>query len=202
MKKIMIMLAVVAMACVANAASLNWLMQNILGPENAAITSVNQLYVELYYLPTAMGTTAGWTDTFADGTSGALARGGRVDLVQPTPPALEGGNVAAGTGQTGNGIWTHLTAPDGMIGWMTVYAKVYYVADPVADGAASALNYDYIGYTHYFNVNATSLASTAIVIEMALTSSGGHLKYIPEPATGLLALAGIGLLIAQKRKRA
>ena len=30
----------------------------------------------------------------------------------------------------------------------------------------------------------------------------GNIVYIPEPATALLALAGIGLLIAQKRKRA
>lgn len=199
MKKLIIMLGVLAAAVSAHAGAVNWVAQAIRDPLNGStITSVNMLYVELYYRTGgAFDQTAGYETTF--GSGGTFIKGGLVSSLISNQ-----GFVNAASGDLGYQFWNQATAIANRDanGYASFYMNVYY--SPT--GVAGTGNYTYSGTTHLLTVNLNNITAGDVAATFTGVSPTGHIQWtpaaVPEPATmALFGLGGLALVIRRKMRK-
>ena len=178
----MTLAVITATVLATQAATFNWQLQAI---PYSGVGFVPQSTLSAYFFAVDENFGDGGFDRLFNPATGTLIGGGSGN------GAISGGPNYFSDGSTYSSLSLSYTAPDGFIsGW---YALVIFDSNTpnycgielawipaitVGDGAYNA---------------TTGGASPTIRIQYQI---------IPEPATAMLALAGIGLLIAQKRKRA
>lgn len=198
MKKTIIMAGLLAATLSARAGVVNWTATAIRDPLGAqTITSVNMLYVELYYRAAgAIDATAnGWETTF--GSGGTLIKGGLVDSYNT--PNNQGTVFDTGIGSA---IWSEATAIANRDanGLASFYMKIYYAPT----GVASLENYTYSGITHYNTINLGSITAGNVTVKFTGVSPNNHVEWtaVPEPATmALFGLGGLALIIRRKMRK-
>ncbi len=181
MKKIMIAVAAVALACIANAASVGWSMAT------GSATYANYAY-----------------DFFVIGQKGATT------IATITALLDEGKSVdsyAFGTGVVGStGTAMTAAASSGATLDTGTYTSFFVLFDSTAPAAGSS---KYVVVEGAANLTKTIGASTASItftsgnVSSTLSNASNWKSYgaVPEPTSGLLLLLGVGGL-ALKRKRA
>jgi len=180
MKKLMIMMMAIVAVASANAAAIAWNTGNVNGLPSASTTWLGQ---QVHFFIVAESFDISEEGAFVT----ALKETGSIPMAGLTAETFAGG-VTPTLVVSGPGI---VNSPSS--GQTDFAAGTYYGIAVIFDSTGD-----------YFAVSKASTAVTAAPGSMAF---GGHANFrvyeiIPEPATGLLALAGIGLLIAQKHKRA
>jgi len=184
MKKLMFMLAAVAMAASVHAASVSWTTVGMYDAAGAKIKDAATVYVYLMDAETYAGLTDIWATYGADVTAG--------------------GAGAYNVGGSTTGKYTHkatVSAPkDTAAANTTYYAAViatYGTGDDMKYYAekGSVLTGDDGNGTYQFGAGKLDSAASAATSWQAATSS------VPEPTSGLLMLVGLAGL-ALRRKRA
>ena len=184
MKKLMFMLAAVAMAAFVHAASVSWGTVGMYGADGAKIKDAATVYVYLLDKTTYDGLTDAWA-SYGDNVKA-------------------GGSGAANAGGTKTGKYTHkanIYAPNGTATANTTYyaaiIATYGTGDDMkyyAEKASVTTGEDGEGM-YQFGVGHLDSATSAATSWQAATSS------VPEPTSGLLMLVGLAGL-ALRRKRA
>ena len=192
MKKIMIACVAVAMAAVAQAATVSWTITNVYSPSDST-TKVAANTASAYLFVTANSTdvTTGIPVTTLAAVQAVLDSGDLTGL--SALAAVSKANNAAGgfTGATG------LTGFSS--GTLTAFAVVVDSTD-----LASAQNYYLVGGGATKDATFTSATGAKVLIwgdQTSYTQAAGGWTAVPEPTSGLLMLLGMAGL-ALRRKRA
>ena len=192
MKKLMIACVAVALAAVAQAASINWGIGNVYSPsDSTAKVAAGGMSAWLFVTANSTDVTTGIPVTTLSAVQAVLATGDLTGL--SSLAAAHASNTAAGTigGATG------LTGFSS--GSLTAFAVVVDSTD-----LASAENYFIVGGGATKTVtftSATGAKSLAFGDQSAITQTAGGWTAVPEPTSGLLLLLGVAGL-ALRRKRA
>ena len=191
MKKLIIACMAVAMAAVAQAASINWAIGNVYSPsDSTAKIAANSMSAWLFVTANSTDVTTIKTTTMA-AVQAVLDSGDLTGL--STLAAAHASNTAAGTigGATG------LTGFSS--GTLTAFAVVVDSTD-----LATAENYFFVsdGATKSATfTSATGIKNLAWGDQTSYTQGAGKWSAVPEPTSGLLLLLGMAGL-ALKRKHA
>ncbi len=189
MKKLMIACVAVAIAAVAQAASINWAIGNVYSPsDSTAKVAANSMSAWLFVTANSTDVTTIKTTTMA-AVQAVLDSGDLTGL--STLAAAHASNTAAGTigGATG------LTGFSS--GTLTAFAVVVDSTD-----LATAENYFFVsdGATKSATfTSATGIKNLAWGDQTSYTQGAGKWSAVPEPTSGLLLLLGMAGL-ALKRK--
>lgn len=171
------------------------------GPGAVSITSVNQMYVELYFT-TAIGgnTVEGWNDSIWGSGGGSPIFGTLIDTYSASGGKIDPVNF---TSSLGNEFWTGAfadTQKDPVDGWGSFYMKLYY--SPT--GIAGTGNHTYSGVTRLYDVNLNNILVTPKDLTMTSVTSQNRVDWVavPEPATmALFGLGGLALVIRRKMRK-
>ena len=194
MKKLMIACVAVAMAAVAQAASINWTISNVYSPsDSTAKVAAGSMSAWLFVTANSTDVTTGIPVTTLAAVQAVLDSGDLTGLA--TLSAAHGTNAAAGniTGATGLDGFSS--------GSLTAFAVIVDSAD-----LASAQNYVLASSGAEKTVtftSATGIKSLAFGSQASITQAAGGWTStaVPEPTSGLLLLLGMAGL-ALKRKHA
>jgi len=183
MKKVMIVLVALAMACATQAATVKWQTDALKTPENVNISGSN---ITLYF----------YAENVADPWSKATASG-EGDAVTYAIAASSGlGSVTYKSGKA------TITASGSYANGDDAYAAVILTYDANNDGKIGVGDYYMTGvgsYTLVSDVNVTKSVTTGSWTQIT-SSSGGGGGDVPEPTSGLLLLVG-GAMLALRRKQ-
>ena len=190
MKKLMIACVAVAMAAVAQAASINWTISNVYSPaDSTAKVAANSMSGWLFVTANSTDVTAGIPITTMAAVQTVLDSGDLTGLSSlAAAHAVNGsaGNIGGATGLTGFSS-----------GSLTAFAVVVDSTD-----LATANNYfivsDGTTKTATFT-SATGIKALAWGDQTSYTQGAGKWSAVPEPTSGLLLLLGMAGL-ALKRK--
>jgi len=192
MKKIMIACVAVAMAAVAQAASVNWTITNVYSPsDSTAKVAAGSMSAWLFVTANSTDVTTGIPVTTLSAVQTVLASGDLTGL--SSLAAAHGSNTAAGTVGGATGL-TGFSS-----GSLTAFAVVVDSAD-----LSTANNYFLVSggaeKTATFT-SATGIKSLAFGDQTSYTTTAGAWTAVPEPTSGLLMLLGMAGL-ALRRKHA
>ena len=192
MKKLMITCAAVAIAAVAQAASINWSISNVYSPtDSTAKIAAGKMSAWLFVTANSTDVTTGIPVTTLSAVQTVLNSGDLSGLSSLSAAnAVNGsdGNISGATGLTGFSS-----------GSLTAFAVI-------VDGAdlASAKNYFLVSggaeKTATFT-SSTGMKALAWGSQASITQAAGAWTAVPEPTSGLLMLLGMAGL-ALRRKRA
>ena len=192
MKKIMIACVAVAMAAVAQAASINWTISNVYSPSDSTAK-------------VAAGSMSAWLFVTANSTD--VTTGIPVTTLAAVQAVLDSGDMsglsslaAAHATNTADGMITGSTGLEGFSsGTLSAFALVLDSTD-----LASASNYYLVnaGATKDATfTSATGIKNLAFGSQATATQAAGAWTAVPEPTSGLLLLLGVAGL-ALRRKHA
>ena len=191
MKKLMIICAAVAMAAVAQAATVNWTVTNVYSPsDSTAKVAAGSMSAWLFVTANSTDVTTIKTTTMA-AVQAVLDSGdltGLSSLAAAHGVNGSAGNIGGSTGLTGFSS-----------GSLTAFAVVVDSTD-----LASAENYFLVSDGATKSVTFTSATGAKALIwgdQTSYTQGAGKWSAVPEPTSGLLMLLGMAGL-ALKRKRA
>ena len=188
MKKLMFMLAAVAVACVTHAAALNWSigMNNGVDESGNVITSPEAgTAIVLAFIGTSTGGTS--YDTAVAVNTGEWDIG------------VDGGENYAGVG----GTFTSTYTGTGALAAGNVYAVMFQDKDgnlhQLKDGSGAAIAETFtVGSNYDARWSGSLELSSNIAATSASYGGGGD---IPEPTSGLLLLVGAGLLALRRKQK-
>lgn len=204
MKKLIVAGIVVAMAVSAQAAAVSWVASGIANPVTGVndLTTVNSMYVELYFATAAFDNTFGW-ETGNRGSAGTLILGGQSSAISSGRAIVNGST----SGDLGFQFWNQATAianrdaagPNQ--GFASFFMKIYY--SPT--GIAGTGNYTYSGITDLYTLDLRNIADVANATAMSKISTDKHVTWtpaVPEPTTmALFGLGGLALMIRRKMRK-
>ena len=192
MKKIMIACVAVAMAAVAQAATVNWTITNIYSPsDSTAKVAAGGMSAWLFVTANSTDVTTGIPVTTMAAVQAVLDSGdltGLTSLAAAHASNTGAGSIGGATGLTGFSSGT-----------LTAFAVVVDSTD-----LASAENYFLVGGGATKNATFTSATGAKTLIwgdQTSYTQGAGKWTAVPEPTSGLLMLLGMAGL-ALRRKRA
>ncbi len=192
MKKLMIACVAVAMAAVAQAASISWTISNVYSPSDSTAK-------------VATGTMSAWLFVTANSTD--VTTGIPVTTLSAVQAVLDSGDLtglaslsAANRTNSSAGMFTGATGLEGFSsGSLTAFAVVVDSTD-----LASAQNYFLAGggtektatFTSATGIKTLGWGSQATITQAA----GGWTSVVPEPTSGLLMLLGVAGLALRRRR--
>ena len=183
MKKLIVVLAAVAMACASQAATIKWGTGTVKLP--GTTTNMTKTNVGLYF----------WAENIADPWSSKTTASGEGDAVTY---AITGGTGASVSYKSGVATITGGEYSSGE----TAYGAVILTYDADGDGKIGVGDYYMTGTGSYLldsDVNRTSNLAMGSWTQIT-SSGGGGGGDVPEPTSGLLLLMG-GALLALRRKQ-
>jgi len=187
MKKLMIMLAAVAMAAGVQAASMNWSSSaNLLNPDGSAADGSGYITMYMFSIDSA---------TYTD-----LTKGGEAGVAAAVWGAY-GSKLATATGSyVDDGMGQIMVADPGSFGvGQTAYAAVIFAYDAgegVTHYIANAAQYTYAA-----DIDATvGELDTFIGGDAGSMSTATGWTAVPEPTSGLLMLVGLAGLALRRRR--
>lgn len=190
MKKLMIACVAVAMAAVAQAASINWSITNVYSPsDSTAKVAAGSISAWLFVTANSTDVTSVKTTTMA-AVQAVLDSGDLTGLADLA--AAHGTNANAGGFAGSTGLPTTFSS-----GSLTAFAVVVDSAD-----LASAENYFLASSGAEKSAtftSATGMKTLAFGSQASITQAAGGWTAVPEPTSGLLLLLGMAGL-ALKRK--
>lgn len=193
MKKLMIACVAVAMAAVAQAASVNWTIGNVFLPaDSTAKVATGSVSAWLFVTANSTDVTTGIPVTTLAAVQAVLDSGDLTGL--SSLAAAHGNNVSAGTISGATGLPTTFSS-----GTLTAFAVVVDSTD-----LTSAENYFLVsgGATKTATfTSATGMKMLAWGDQTSYTQGAGKWTAVPEPTSGLLMLLGMAGL-ALRRKHA
>lgn len=191
MKKLMMVIATVAFAAVAQAASINWAISNVYTPGSADTKAAKGDFTAMLFV-TANTTDVSLTTTTLADVQSILASGDLSGL----------SSLAAVTKQnSGVGLWSGATGLTGFSsGSLDAFAVIFDSTD-----IATAENYLIVNNGTTQNAtfsSATGMKNLAFGDQTALSQGAGWTATaVPEPTSGLLLLLGMaGLALRRKQK--
>ena len=185
MRKLMIVLAALAMACATQAATVKWQTDALKTPADANISGSN---ITLYF----------YAENVADPWSKATASG-EGDAVTYAIAASSG--LGGTTYKSGKAT---ITASGSYANGDTAYAAVILTYDANNDGKIGVGDYYMTGsgsYTLVSDVNVTKSVTTGSWTQITAGGGGGGGGDGPEPTSGLLLLVGAGILGLRRKQK-
>ena len=186
MKKLIVVMAAVAMACASQAATIKWGTGTVKVP--GTTTNMTKSNISLYF----------WTENVSDPWTSKATASGEGDAVTY---AISGGTGATATYKSGVATITGGTYDKGD----TAYAAVILTYDANSDGKIGVGDYYMTGtgsYTLESDMNATpglSMGSWTQIASTTPTPPGPG--PVPEPTSGLLLLVGAGMLALRRKQK-
>ena len=182
MKKLIVVLAAVAMACASQAAVIKWGTGTVKLPGTS--TNMTKTNVGLYF----------WAENIADPWSSKTTASGEGDAVTY---AITGGTGATVSYKTGVATITGGEYSSGD----TAYGAVILTYDADGNGTIGVGDYYMIGTGSYgLEADANKTVNLTMGSWTQITSSGGQ-GDIPEPTSGLLLLVGAGMLALRRKQK-
>ena len=191
MKKLMIVCVAVAMAAVAQAASVSWTISNVYSPSDSTVkVAAGSMSAWLFVTANSTDVTTGIPITTLAAVEAVLASGDLTGL--SSLAAANGINSSAG-------MFTGATGLEGFSsGSLTAFAVVVDSTD-----LASAQNYFLASggteKTATFT-SATGAKTLGFGSQATITQSANGWQAVPEPTSGLLMLVGLAGLALRRRR--
>ena len=186
MKKLIVVMAAVAMACASQAATIKWGTGTVKVP--GTTTNMTKTNISLYF----------WAEDVSDPWTSKTTASGEGDAATY---AISGGTGASATYKSGAATITGGTYSNGD----TAYGAVILTYDANSDGKIGVGDYYMTGpgsYTLVLDVTVTqdlSMGSWTQIVSTTPTPPGPG--PVPEPTSGLLLLVGAGMLALRRKQK-
>ncbi len=183
MKKLIVVMAAVAMACASQAATIKWGTGTVKVP--GTTTNMTKTNIGLYF----------WAENVSDPWTSKATASGEGDAVTY---AISGGTGASATYKSGVAT---ITGGSSYSNGDTAYGAVILTYDANSDGKIGVGDYYMTGtgsYTLESDMGVTQNLSMGSWTQITASSSGGD---VPEPTSGLLLLVGAGMLALRRKQK-
>lgn len=190
MKKLIMMIAVVATAVVANAATVSWQAQKGYLYEAGTSTKITSGDVYLMFV----------TSTYTQDSLVSAFSGANGDVAATL--AAMGASGAMATGASAIGSNARIPMSDStyaMTGDMSAYFVVFNGGNMFVSGAVNA-TYDALTDKSTISFDAMSTPSKAAAMDASAGYTGAGWYAVPEPTSGLLMLVGLAGLALRRRR--
>lgn len=190
MKKLIMMIAVVATAVVANAATVSWQAQKGYLYEAGTSTKITSGDAYLMFV----------TSTYTQDNLVSAFSGANGDVAATLAAMGASGALATGTGTiTAQARVGSTTSTYAMTGDMSAYFVVFNGGNMFISSAADAL-YDTVSGSSDIIFAAMSTPSKAAAMDASAGYTGAGWYAVPEPTSGLLMLVGLAGLALRRRR--